>query len=120
MTTCNKWDLYEISPKSMEFPGVANHNHSKHWASGCCGMRIDRLSSPTVAPEDSFIGVRVYVDGHVGDAGPQNNVVNLTTKNGPIGLVLTKVVLTKYGRTNPDFGCGGDSDDDDWNEEGDD
>lgn len=89
-----------------EYNGVSN------WASSCCGMRIDDATSPYVKPEDSWIGVRVYLGAHLESAGEQNVVRNLSTKSGDISMVFTQTVLTcntrELGINDP--GCKDDAD----------
>lgn len=91
-----------------------DHNSIDNWASDCCGMRLDNAINPTVNPTDSYIGVRIYLNGHVQDAGEHNEVVNLITKNGPIGVVLTQKVITthRHGLNDPGL-----IEDDGWDED---
>ena len=107
------WSSYNDKPVATHILH-GPHNSSDNWACDCCGMRRDTINNPVVKPEDSYIGVRIYVDGHVRYAGEQNKVVNLTTKNGPIGVVLTQEVLLRHTKTLADPGVMEDDDDDRW------
>lgn len=116
--TCLKWPLLDDKQHEISFPEYEAYRHNSYnsWISDCCGMRLDNVEAPIVAPTDSYLGCRVYVGGHINDAGPQNNVVNLTTRNGPVSLVLTKVVLTSRNCITCDPGCVDENDNDQWDD----
>ena len=91
------------------------------WVAGSCGCRIDNAEAPTVMPEDSWCGIRIYEGILNVNPGKQNVLDIIHTSNGPLTIVRTMepVFSIKEANSLPDPVCRDDADEnwDDFNEE---